>query len=142
MLSQWASPHLSRFSVLLAGRHTHSLSPPRHQKPQRTPSGGKACTSAFPEQVEVGGRDGIAGRGGGRPQGPGRNSVSCEVCSEEGRETAEKEVRTIGVWKVEVQREDTLEVGRFSAVLSKGRGTDWQVALGSSLSSALNRLSE
>lgn len=43
---------------------------------------------------------------------------------------------------MEVQREDTLEVGRFSAVLSKGRGTDWQVALGSSLSSALNRLSE
>ena len=90
----------------------------------------------------MGGRDGTAGRGGGRPQGPGRNSASCAVCSEEGRETAEKEVRTRGVWKVEVQREDTLEVGRFSAVLSKGRGTGWQVALGSSLSSALNRLSE
>lgn len=142
MLSQWASPHLSRFSVLLAGRYTHSLSPPGHQKPQRTPSGGKTCTSAFPEQVEVGGRDGTAGRGGGRPQGPGRNSASCAVCLGERRETAEKEVRTGGVCKVEVQREDTLEVGRFSAVLSKGRETGWQVALGSSLSSALNRLSE
>ena len=109
---------------------------------QRTPSGGKACTSAFPEQVEVGEGDGTAGRGGGRLQGPGTNSASCAVCLEEGQETADKEVRTRGVWKVEVQREDTLEVGRFSAVLSKGRGTDWQVDLGSSLSSALNRLSE
>lgn len=90
----------------------------------------------------MGGGDGTAGRGGGRLQGPGRNSASCAACLEEGRETAEKGVRTRGVWKVEVQRGDTLEVGRFSAVLSKGRGTDWQVDLGSSLSSALNRLSE
>lgn len=107
----------------------------------KTAGGGKACTSAFPEQVD--GVEGMAQlEGGWDAPGPGRNSASCAVCLEEGRERQRRKWRRRGVWKVEVQREDTPEVRRFSRVLSKRRGTGWQVDLGSSPSSALNCMGE